>query len=595
MRLLLKYRLPAAVTAILLLGLLAGRWGYRAVEHELRGALLRDAQAAVAGFEAAELAQLTGTAADIGTPAYERLKERLMRYRRLDAMVRFVYLFRPLPEEGRVIFLADSEPENSGDISLPGEEYAEAKTSPGLQSILRDGIPAAEGPLADGYGVWVTGYAAVTDDAGAVHGILGIDISARDWNRRLWFGAVRAAFYVWFLLGLPLAGWLINRRQHAQREVIRNLFEAMEQSPSAVMIVDLESRIEYANAGLCRQLGYARRELIARPWRDFKSPHLPDQALGELVGTVRAGGTWSGEWLQLRRDGSSYPVRASISPVKRRNGELACFVAVFEDMTAVKQNEDVLREALGRAEAGDRAKSQFLATMSHEVRTPLNGIVGFTNLLLDTPLTSEQKEYLQTIHLSAEAMIQLTSDMLDFARIESGKFRLELQPCDPRECLEDALDLLAGRAAEKNLELLHWVEDDVPAQVRTDPGRLRQVLTNLIGNAVKFTASGEVEVTLAARSVGADWELDFMVRDTGPGIAPEQQQLLFKPFTQIDSASTRQHGGTGLGLAICRNLVQMMGGRISVESRPGQGSTFRFTISATAIEGAASAAKPAEL
>jgi PAS domain S-box-containing protein len=342
-------------------------------------------------------------------------------------------------------------------------------------------------------------------------------------------------------------------------------------------------------------LGYARRELIARPWRDFKSPHLPDQTLGELVGTVRAGGTWSGEWLQLRRDGSSYPVRASISPVKRRNGELACFVAVFEDMTAVKQNEDVLREALGRAEAGDRAKSQFLATMSHEVRTPLNGIVGFTNLLLDTPLSEEQKEYLQTIHLSAEAMIQLTSDMLDFARIESGKFRLELQPCDPRECLEDALDLLTGRAAEKNLELLHWVEDDVPAQVRTDPGRLRQVLTNLIGNAVKFTASGEVEVTLATRSVGADWELDFMVRDTGPGIAPEQQQLLFKPFTQIDSASTRQHGGTGLGLAICRNLVQMMGGRISVESRPGEGSTFRFTISAAGVEGAEPTARPAEL
>lgn len=214
-----------------------------------------------------------------------------------------------------------------------------------------------------------------------------------------------------------------------------------------------------------------------------------------------------------------YPVWGSVTPVKRHTGELACFVAVFEDMRAVKENEAVLREALERAEAGDRAKSQFLATMSHEVRKPLNGIVGFTSLLLDTSLSDEQKEYLQTIHLSAEAMIQLTSDMLDFARIESGKFKLDPQPCDPCECLEDALDLLAARAAEKKLELLHWVEEGVPPVIVTDAGRLRQVLINLIGNAVKFTEAGEVEVTLSARRLEADWELQFSVRDTGPGIS----------------------------------------------------------------------------
>jgi PAS domain S-box-containing protein len=585
MRLLLKYRLPAAAAAIFVAGLAVGHWGYRSAELEMRGGLLRDVLGAAAAFDAAELDRLTGTAADVGTPDYAAVKDRLVRYRQVDALIRFVYVFRPMGEAGRVIFLADSEPADSAEISLPGEEYAEAATSPGLQAVLRTGLPATEGPLEDGFGVWMTGYAAITNAAGEIRGVVGIDIAAHDWKRRAWAGATQAAFYTWLLLGLPLAGWVITRRQHAQREVIRNLFEAMEQSPSAVMIVDLQSRIEYANAGLCRQLGYARRELIARPWREFKSPHLPDETIGELVGTVRAGGTWSGEWLQPRRDGSHYPVRASISPVRRSNGELACFVAVFEDMTVVKQNEAVLREALERAEAGDRAKSQFLATMSHEVRTPLNGIVGFTNLLLDTPLSAEQKEYLQTIHLSAEAMIQLTGDMLDFARIEAGKFRLELQPCDPRECLEDVLDLLAGRAAEKKLELLHWVEDGVPQLVQADPGRLRQVLTNLIGNAVKFTEAGEVEVTLAARAAGPDWELEFVVRDTGPGIAPGQQQLLFKPFSQVDSASTRQHGGTGLGLAICRNLVQMMGGRIGVESREGEGSIFRFTIHAAAVEG----------
>lgn len=586
MRILRKYRRPIAVAAILLVGVVAGRWGWVQAERDLRGALMHEAIRCAAAFDAGELRAFAASPADVEAPGYPQIKARLKRFRQVDALVRFAYIFRVAPTAGEVVFLADSEPEDSADLSLPGDDYPEAAGSPGLQEILRTGLPATEGPLADEFGIWVTGYAPIADAEGIVREIVGLDIAAHDWRQRLWLAALQRAFYAWFLLGLPLAGFIVTRRQHAQQEVIRNLFEAMEQSPSAVMIVDLDSRIEYANAGLCHQLGYTRRELIARPWRDFRSSQMAEAQVGELVGTVRAGQTWSGEWMSQRRDGSFYPVRGSVTPVKRRTGELACFVAVFEDMTAVKDNEAVLREALERAEAGDRAKSQFLATMSHEVRTPLNGIVGFTSLLLDTPLNAEQKEYLQTIQLSAEAMIQLTSDMLDFARIETGKFKLDPQPCDPCECLEDALDLLAARAADKKLELLHWVEDGVPSAIVTDAGRLRQVLINLIGNAVKFTESGEVEVTLAARRIETDWELNFAVRDTGQGMTAEQQQLIFKPFTQIESASTRRHGGTGLGLAICRNLVQLMGGQISLESRPNEGSVFSFTIRAPAVEGA---------
>jgi PAS domain S-box-containing protein len=574
-----------AATAILRVGLMAGRWGRVQTERDLHGELMCAALRCAAAFDVGELRALTATSADLETPGYLQVKARLKRFRQVDALVRFAYIFRVTPTAGAVVFLADSEPEDSDEISQPGDAYPEAAGSPGLQEIMRTGLPATEGPLADEFGIWVTGYAPIADAEGVVREIVGLDIAAHDWRQRLWLAALQRALYTWLLLGLPLAGFIITRRQHAQREVIRNLFEAMEQSPSAVMIVDLDGRIEYANAGLCRQLGYTRRELIARPWRDFRSSQMPEAQVGELVGTVRAGQTWSGEWLSQRRDGSFYPVRGSVTPVKRRTGEQACFVAVFEDMTAIKNNEAVLREALERAEAGDRAKSQFLATMSHEVRTPLNGIVGFTSLLLDTPLSDEQKEYLQTIHLSAEAMIQLTSDMLDFARIESGKFKLDPQTCDPCECLEDALDLLAARAAEKKLELLHWVDDGVPPMIVTDAGRLRQVLINLIGNAVKFTEVGEVEVTLTARRIEADWELSFAVRDTGPGMTAEQQRLLFKPFTQIEGASTRRHGGTGLGLAICRNLVQLMGGQITLESRPNEGSIFSFTIRASAAGG----------
>ncbi len=579
-----KYRVPLAVTGILLASLAAGRLGYTGAQREMRGELMHDVINCAAAFDPEELRQLTGTPADVATPAYESVKRRLMRFRQADTMVRFIYIFRHLPESDKVIFLADSEVAGSPEISLPGDEYTMAYSSPGLQASVRSGLPAMEGPLEDEFGVWVTGYAPIVTGNGRRE-IVGIDIAANDWMRRLWLAGLQRALYIWLLLGLPLAGWLVARRQQAQREVIRNLFEAMEQSPSAVMIADLEGRIEYANAGFCRQLGHARRDLIARPWRDFKSPGMTEEQIGDLCGTVRSGHTWCGEWSNRRRDGSFYPVRGSVTPVRRRQGEVACFVAVFEDMTEVKRGEAVLREALERAEAGDKAKSQFLATMSHEVRTPLNGIVGFTNLLLETPLSDEQREYMQTIQLSAEAMIQLTSDMLDFARIESGKFKLDIQPCDPRECLEDALDLLAARALEKKIELLHWVEPGVPALVQADAGRLRQVLINLIGNAVKFTDAGEVGVTLSARALDEDrWELHFSVRDTGPGITEAQQLLLFKPFSQVEGASTRRHGGTGLGLAISRNLVHLMGGQIAVESRAGAGAVFSFSIVAPQVD-----------
>lgn len=303
MRTLRKYRLQLAVAAILLFGLLAGRWGWVKTERDLRGELIREAIRWAAAFDAGELRSLSGTPADVGTPGYFLLKSRLKRLRQVDAMVRFVYIFRATSVAGEVVFLADSEPENSNQISLPGDSYPEASGSPGLQEILRTGLPTAEGPLKDEFGVWVTGYAPIADHEGVVREIVGLDIAAYDWMQALWLAALRHAAYIWLLLGLPLAGLTVIRRQLAQREVIRNLFEAMEQSPSAVMIVDLDSRIEYANAGLCRQLGYSRRELIARPWREFRSPQMSDEQIGELSGTVRAGQTWSGEWLSRRRDG----------------------------------------------------------------------------------------------------------------------------------------------------------------------------------------------------------------------------------------------------------------------------------------------------
>lgn len=584
---LLKNRRSLAVLAIFLLGLLAGRWGYVSQREAVLGAMIRNAERDAAAFNTREMMQLTGTAADAQQPVYAEVKARLQRLRMTDPAVRFVYIFRRLPKTQTVVFLADSEPEDSAEISHPGDIYPEAARSPGLQSILQNGLPATEGPIADQFGTWVTGYAVVARDTdGAVRDVLGVDMSEQDWSWRLWQAGLKSAVSLWLLFGLPLAGYEIVRRQREQRDAIRNLSEAIEQSHTAVMIIDLNHRIEYANRGFCTQTGYGRRELIGRAWQDFLAETMPVEPAAEMTTVTRLGRNWNGEWQNRRKDGSAYPARGTVTAVRDRHDGISCYVAVYEDLTEVKLNESILRDAKEQAEAGDRAKSHFLATMSHEVRTPLNGIVGFTNLLLETPLNPEQREYMQTIRSSGEALIQLTNDILDFARIESGKLKLDLQPCDPRECVEDALDLMATRASEKKIELLHWVDENLPAIVLTDPGRLRQVLINLVNNAVKFTEIGEVEVTVSARLRSApEWELTFTVRDTGIGIDTALYDRLFHPFSQLENSdTTRRYGGTGLGLAISSNLVQLMGGKIDLQSEPGVGSTFTFTILAEEVD-----------
>ncbi len=282
-----------------------------------------------------------------------------------------------------------------------------------------------------------------------------------------------------------------------------------------------------------------------------------------------------------RHDGAYRNMQVRAVPIVDEHGAIREWIGVHTDITVQKEAEAALREATVLAEAANRAKSDFLANMSHEIRTPMNGILGMTELALDTELNAEQRRYLELVRSSADSLLTIVNDILDFSKIEAGKVELEIIPFLLRDRLGDVLKSLAIRAHAKNLELACDVAAEIPDALMGDPGRLGQVLMNLVGNAIKFTASGEVVLSVrvtAGESAADDHAcLSFAVSDTGPGIPADKGCRLFQPFTQADSSTTREFGGTGLGLTIAKRIVELMGGRIWFESEPGRGTTFHFT------------------
>ena len=454
-------------------------------------------------------------------------------------------------------------------VGQPLARFVHPDDLPGLLSFLEGAGKTAEREesveyrVQDLYGSWfwhTSSAVPLRDEDGAVAGFEGI---ARD----------------------------ITAQKQAE-DAIERFRVGFEQGAVGQSLTSLDGRFIEVNAALAAMVGYSIEDLAGRRFSDLAHPDdrpVGDAAQNELTSEK---GVRRFEKRYITRDGAIVWADVNVALVCNKRGDPDYFVATFVDITARKEAEEGLRETnvqlelaitraielAAEADQANAAKSEFLANMSHEIRTPMNGVIGMTGLLLDTPLDQEQRRYAETVRTSGESLLAILNDILDFSKIEAGKMELETLDFDLRTLLNDFAVLLATRAHETGLEFICAAAPDVPGHLSGDAGRLRQILLNLAGNAVKFTHHGEVAVRASL-----EWEADaevmlrFSVKDTGIGIPADKQGLLFQKFTQADASTTRKYGGTGLGLAISKQLAEMMGGEIGLVSEEGKGSEFWFT------------------
>jgi PAS domain S-box-containing protein len=369
-----------------------------------------------------------------------------------------------------------------------------------------------------------------------------------------------------------------RRAEEALKESEERYRDLFDNASDLIHSVRPDGTFVYVNHAWLRTLGYTAEEVGSLTIWDVLAPEHHDAYRAMFAASSEAAATGLREAAFLARDGSRIEVEGTES-CRFVDGVPAVTRAIYRDVTQRKRAEQALRQAKEQAEAHARAKSEFLANMSHEIRTPMNAVIGMTGLLLDTPLSAEQRDFVETIRSAGDSLLAVINDILDYSKVESGRLELERHPFDLRDCIEQVLDLLAPAAAAKGLELAYAFVDDVPPVLVGDVTRLRQVLVNLVSNAVKFTERGEVDIAVGGRQRSPDeYQLYVRVRDTGLGIPADRIDRLFRPFSQVDASTTRQYGGTGLGLAISRRLTELMGGTMWVESEPGVGSTFHFTV-----------------
>ena len=579
----------------------------RHVVEKLRNNLVGRTRIVASTINLDWLERLKGQPEDLKTINFRRLAENCRNVCETQPDIRYVYLLGK--RDGKVFFFLDEESFFKSDprnpLALPGEVNQDASVE--LMNMFQTGQPVFEGPTEDKWGSWISALIPVTDpQTSRVLAVLGMDTDARLWQKDL--ASRRLAPIMITMLIVTLLMFFYVTQDYIQVSAAKiaaseEKFRSISASAlDAIIMMSPEGIISFWNRAAERIFGYNQQEALGRNLHELLVPQRYHEAYDNAMPDFRHTGLGNalGRTLEmegLRKDGTEFPVEMSLSSLQFY-GEWHA-VGILRDITERKRAEESLQRSKREIEEANRelalsyevanrlaheaslanaAKSEFLANMSHEIRTPMNGIIGMTGLIQSTALSGEQREFTRMIQLSSESLLSLINEILDFSKIEAHKMELERIDFDLRATLEDLNAILGLRAREKGLDYTCWIAPNVPTLLRGDPGRLRQILLNLAGNAIKFTARGYVTIHVAVEHEnGDDITLRFEIKDTGIGIPKHNAEYLFQPFTQADSSITRRYGGTGLGLSISKHLAELMSGQIGVNSTQGEGSLFWFT------------------
>lgn len=585
--------LPGLLLLIVVLsGIGAGIAG-KYQKNIMESGILSRTKLMASAIQPSDIKKLAWNDSDLKTASYNNIKKLLSDFKKANSDLRFVYVIGV--KKDKAYMLVDSEQPDTANYSPPGQYYEEMDKNE--KALVLDHKEFISGPLPDRWGIWISTFVPIRNLSMPV--TIGADIDASSWDNSIYNSRLIVFCVALFFAWLVVLVFVFQQNELMLKHSIGTLKTFLDSIYDAVIVHDEKGIIIDVNQQTLDLYGLPRSSIIGSSVMDSLSADGCDLELIQGIwAKVLNGETQHFEWNSKRVGGTTFITEVYLSKIDIYGRDVV--VATVRDITDRKKTEDALKNAKNetekinenlekalklanqmacKAESANIAKSEFLANMSHEIRTPMNGVIGMIGLLLDTELDSEQRKFAEVVRDSGENLLALLNDILDLSKIEMGSTELELMDFDLRITMKDITEMMSPNAKMKNIEFSCLFEHNVPARLKGDPGRLRQIIVNLVSNAIKFTNSGSVSLHIMLESETEDnATLKFEIKDTGIGIPPTQIDMLFRPFTQIDSSATRKYGGTGLGLAICKQLVTLMGGQIGVQSVLDSGSTFWFTV-----------------